>query len=232
MKSSHWLILAAAFGFSWLAAAQIGSPPARQIQPSTQDTAVVHDGIVFYRGQTYLIRNGRAAMVDTTLVAEGQVLTPEGRRVLLPENILTTPSPLVRDGLFTVRGQTYLIRDGRTVRIDAKLIPDGQVLTAENRLVPLPSDFSGFVLDRAPDGTVLPKPPAQSGPQVLSGQAGVPQVPSPVEPQPPQHEDASNQTGANAAANPKGTAGADASSAASPRPKPDVKAPAPPSASR
>jgi len=54
------------------------------------------------------------------------------------------------------------------------------VLMADGARVPLPSDFSGFVLDRAPDGTVLPTPPAQAGPQVLSGQAGVAQAPSMV----------------------------------------------------
>lgn len=183
MKTFLCSTFATVLAVSWPVVAQIASPPARQVQPSAQETNVVHDGIVYYRGGTYLIRNGRAAAVDAILIPEGQVLIPDGRRVPLPENILTNPSPTVTDGLFSVRGQAYLIRNGKTTLVDAKLIPDGKVLTADNQLLPLPSDFSGFVLDRAPDGTVLPTPPSQSGPQVLSGQAGVPQVPSPVQPQ-------------------------------------------------
>jgi hypothetical protein len=176
MKSHLLFLFAATLAACGAVRAQTGSPPAREVKPTAaRDTSVVHDGIVFYRGQTYLVRNGRAALVDASLVPEGQVLTPEGRRVPLPTDFVNDISPTVREGLFSVRGQAYLLRNGRITRVDATLVPDGQVLTADGRRVPLPADFSGFVLDRAPDGTVLPTPPALSGPQALSGQAGVPQ---------------------------------------------------------
>ncbi|HBJ86069.1 MAG TPA: hypothetical protein DDZ88_19825 [Verrucomicrobiales bacterium] len=178
MKSHPLILLSAVLACHGPAAAQTGSPRAQEPQPRERGTSVVHDGIVFYRGQTYLIRNSRAALVDATLVPEGQVLTAEGRLVTLPTDFVYDATPKVREGLFAIRGQAYLIRNGRMMPVDAALVPEGQVLTAEGRRVPLPSDFSGFVLDRAPDGTVLPAPPSQAGLQTLTGQAGVPQAPS------------------------------------------------------
>jgi len=178
MKSLPFILLAAVLACHGPAAAQTGIPRALEPQLREQATNVVHDGIVFLRGQTFLIRNNRAVRVDATLVPEGQVLTAEGRLVTLPTDFVNDATPTVREGLFAVRGQAYLIRDGRMMRVDAALVPEGQVLTAEGRRVPLPSDFSGFVLDRAPDGTVLPTPPVQAGTQTLTGQAGVPQAPS------------------------------------------------------
>ena len=59
---------------------------------------MVPDGVVFYLGHTYLIRNGRAALVDAILVPEGQVLTPEGRLVVLPTDFVEDISPTVRAG--------------------------------------------------------------------------------------------------------------------------------------
>ncbi len=180
MKSHPLILLAAVLACHGPAAAQSGIPRALEFQPTERVTSVVHDGIVFYRGQTYLIRNSRAVLVDAILVPEGQVLTAEGRLVTLPNDFVNDATPTVREGLFAVRGQAYLIRNGRMMRVDAVLVPEGQVLTADGRRVPLPSDFSGFVLDRAPDGTVLPTPQAPAGAQMLTGQAGVLQSPSPI----------------------------------------------------
>ncbi len=176
MKPIPYLLLAATLACCGTASAQTGSSPAKEVKAAARDTGVVPDGIAFYRGQTYLIRHERAALVDVLLVPEGTVLTPEGQRVPLPTDFVNDISPTVREGLFTIRGQAYLIRNGLMTRVSAKLVPEGQVLSANGQLLPLPADFSGFVLDRAPDGTVLPTPPAQSGPQVLSGQSGVLQV--------------------------------------------------------
>jgi len=176
MKPIPIFLIAAALTWGCAASAQTGSPAAREVKAIAGDTTVVHDGVVFYRGQTYLIRNDRAARVDALLVPEGQVLTPEGRLVVLPTDFVNDISPTIREGLFAIRGQAYLIRNGRMLRVNAKLVPEGLVLTADGRLLPLPADFSGFVLDRAPDGTELPSPPKFSGPQVLSGQSGVPQA--------------------------------------------------------
>jgi hypothetical protein len=172
------ILLAAVLACHGPAAAQTGSLRAQELQPRARETSVVHDGIVFYRGQTYLIRNSRAVLVDANLVPEGQVLTAEGRLVVLPVDFVNDATPTVREGLFVIRGQACLLRNGRMMRVDAALVPEGQVLMADGLRVPLPSDFSGFVRDRAPDGSVLPTPPAQTGPQVLSGQAGVPQAPT------------------------------------------------------
>jgi hypothetical protein len=168
MKSPSVILLAAAFVCYGPAAAQTGIPRALEFQPSERATSVVHDGIVFYR----------AVRVDATLVPEGQVLTAEGRLVTLPTDFVNDASPTVREGLFAVRGQAYLIRNGRLMRVDAVLVPEGQVLTTEGRYMPLPSDFSGFVHDRAPDGRVLPIPPLQAGDQTLMGQVSVPQPPT------------------------------------------------------
>ena len=161
-------------------AAQSGIPRALEFQPSPRESSTVHDGIVFYRGQTYLIRNSRAALVDVTLVPKGQVLTSEGRLVALPADVVKDTTPTVREGLLTFQGQAYLIRNGRMLRVNAALVPEGQVLTTEGHLVPLPLDFSGFVRDRAPDGTVLQAPLVQAGPQLLSRPASVPQSPKVV----------------------------------------------------
>ena len=175
MRPIPFFLFAAALSCSCAASAQTGGPPVREVKTTTVDTNVVPDGIVFYRGKTYLIRNDRAALVDAFLVPERQVLTPEGRLVPLPTDFVNDISPTIREGLFAIRGQAYLIRNGRMTRVNALLVPEGQVLSADGRLLPLPADFSGFVLDRTPDGKELPTPPTLSGPQALSGQAGVPQ---------------------------------------------------------
>lgn len=182
MKSHPLILLAAVLACHGSAAAQSGIPRALEFQPTERVTSVVHDGIVFHSGQTYLIRNNRAVLVDAILVPEGQVLTAEGRLVTLPNDFVNDATPTVREGLFAVRGQAYLIRNGLMLRVDAALVPEGQVLTADGRHVPLPLDFSGFVLDRAPDGTVLPTPQAPAGTRMLKGQAGVLQSPSPISP--------------------------------------------------
>ncbi|MFZ2280959.1 MAG: hypothetical protein WAW39_24385 [Prosthecobacter sp.] len=178
MKSHPLILLAAVLVCYGPAAAQSGIPRALEYQTKASETSTVHDGIVFYRGQTYLIRHSRAALVDVTLVPRGQVLTAEGRLVALPSDFANATTPTLREGLFAVLGQAYLIRHGRMQRVNAELVPAGQVLTAEGQLVPLPLDFSGFVLDRAPDGTVLQSPLVQAEPQLLSRHAGVPQVPT------------------------------------------------------
>lgn len=190
MKTSSLLSILAAVLPTGPAVAQNASPPATPVQPTVRPTNVVEDGLVFYRGQTFLIRNGRAAAVDSTLLPEGEILTPQGRRVPMPRDVGINPKPTVEDGLFMVNGDTYLLRNGSVTRVDASLVPEGRVLTDDNRLLPLPSDFSGFVLDRAPDGSVLPTPPALAGPQSLPGQAGLKRTPTPVQPA------ASSQAGA------------------------------------
>ncbi|MCF7788078.1 MAG: hypothetical protein K9N47_18290 [Prosthecobacter sp.] len=182
MKSHPLILLAAVLACYGPAAAQSGIPRALEYQPKAWETSTVHDGIVFHRGQTYFIRHSRAARVDVTLVPKGQMLTTEGRLVALPSDFVKDTTRTVRGGLVAIQGQAYLIRHGRMQRVNAELVPEGQVLTAEGQLVPLPLDFSGFVHDRAPDGTVLLAPLVQTGPQKPSGQAGVPQAPKVIPP--------------------------------------------------
>jgi hypothetical protein len=176
MKSHLLILLAAVLICCGPAAAQSGIPRALEYQPTARETSTVHDGIVFYRSQTYLIRHSRAALVDVTLVPRGLVLTAEGRLVALPSDFANATTPTLNGGLLAVLGQAYLIRHGRMLRVNAALVPEGQVLTAEGQLVPLPLDFSGFVLDRAPDGTALLVPLVQAGSPMLSRQAGVTQA--------------------------------------------------------
>ena len=182
MKSYPLILFVAALACYGPAVAQSGIPRALEYQPEARETSTVHDGIVFHRGQTYFIRHSRAALVDATLVPKGQVLTAEGRLVALPPDFANATTPTLRGGLLAVLGQAYLIRHGRLLRVNAALVPEGQVLTAEGQLVPLPLDFSGFVLDRAPDGSALLAPlvQVQTGPQVLSRQAGVTQAPKAI----------------------------------------------------
>ena len=71
MKTHSLILLAAVLACHGSAAAQTGSPRAQELQPRARETGVARDGIVFYRGQTYLVRNGRAALVDATLVPKG-----------------------------------------------------------------------------------------------------------------------------------------------------------------
>ena len=159
------------------AAAQNGSAGTQELRPRV--ARVLHDGIVFNRGQTFLIRYGRAALVNAALVPEGKVLTLEGRLVTLPTDFYKDVSPRVRVGLFTDHGKVYLMRNGRVMRVDGALVPQGMVLTAEGRREPLPWDFSGFVRDRAPDGSVLRRAPTPVGRSWLAGPASLDRVPSP-----------------------------------------------------
>lgn len=171
----------------WPAAAQVANPPSKQATASGNDSAVVPDGISFYHGQTYLLRNGRAALVDATLVPEGKVLTRAGRLVPMPPELTGRPearnqitpsatSDAVQDGIVHMRGQSYLVRGTTLQTIDSRLIPEGAVLNATNTLSPLPSDFSGFNLERSPAGTSTLPTRTGDGTQALSGQAGVPQL--------------------------------------------------------
>ncbi|MDB6003499.1 MAG: hypothetical protein JWR15_486, partial [Prosthecobacter sp.] len=166
--------------FAWPAAAQVGSPPSREATASANNSAIVQDGLVVYRGNTYLIRNGRAAQINRALVPEGQVLTDQGTLVPLPPNYIgpTGRPEAIHDGIMYFGGQTYLIRNGTAALINQSVVPDGHVLTPNGRLAPLPSDFSGFTLERTPAGTSALPRFTVPGQQSLSGQAGVPQVPS------------------------------------------------------
>lgn len=134
--------------------------PSREVTstPTTSaDTAaVIPDGTTFYKGHTYLIRNGRAAMVNAALVPDGKILTPEGRLAEAPSDFIrsTTNTPAaVPDGLLFQLGRTYWIHKGLAKVIDASVIPEGKVLNREGELVPLPADFSGFPFDPASTGT-------------------------------------------------------------------------------
>lgn len=80
-------IAAAILAFSWPAAAQVTAPASTGSAPTATLTDTgVPDGIVFYNGRPFMIRNGRAWLIDATLVPQGQILTHGGRLVPLPMN--------------------------------------------------------------------------------------------------------------------------------------------------
>lgn len=161
-------------------------PPSRQVKPSANNSDVVPDGITVYHGQTFLLLNGRAALVNAKLVPEGTVLTRAGRLVPMPPELTgraesrtqITPratSDAVQDGIVLVKGKSYMVRGLSLLPINAQVIPEGLVLNTANRLSPLPSDFSGFNLERTPNG-LSTLPIRNDNSQALSRQAGVPQM--------------------------------------------------------
>jgi hypothetical protein len=58
--------------------------------------AAIQDGIVFHDGLPYLIRNGRALIIDSTLVPQGQILTNDGKFRPIPPTFTDFPAVTVR----------------------------------------------------------------------------------------------------------------------------------------
>lgn len=80
-------LAAAIIALSWPAAAQVTAPASTGSAPTATLTDTgVPDGIVFYNARPFMIRNGRASLIDATLVPQGQILTHDGRFVPLPLN--------------------------------------------------------------------------------------------------------------------------------------------------
>lgn len=162
--------------FAWPSVAQTLSPPSREVSTPSANAGVVSDGIAVYRGQAYLLHNGRAAMINRALVPEGQYITWDGRLAALPTGFSIYDNLAAeKDGFMVLNGQTYWLHGGQAALLNKTVVPDGQVLTADGRLVPLPPDFSGFVRDRTPAGSV-PSLNSELGTQALPNQAGVPQI--------------------------------------------------------
>ena len=72
---------------------------------------VVPDGIVFYNGLPYLLRNGRAFLIDATLVPPGQILTYDGKYAPLPAGYAAFPAVAVKKGTDqqTVQGSVPIV---------------------------------------------------------------------------------------------------------------------------
>lgn len=157
-------------------AAQLSSPPAKEVAPAAGSSPVERDGITVYRGQPFLVRHGRAALINRALVPEGQVLTWEGRLVPLPSGFSIYDNVgAAKNGFMVFGGQAYWLHNGRAALINSTVVPEGQVLTAQGTLAPMPSDFSGFTRDNGPAG--VPQPLTQElGTQALPNQAGIPQA--------------------------------------------------------
>ena len=68
---------------------------------------------------------------------------------------------------------SFVLHRGRVALLDASVVPSGQVLTREGRLVPLPADFSGFILDRTGNSQPMI---VDKGSEAFTKQARVPQV--------------------------------------------------------
>lgn len=157
--------------------AQASSPPNGPVTASPNNSAVIPNGLVVYRGQTYLVQNGRGALVDSILVPEGKILTQEGRVTNLPTPFNPNALNTSQEGVVVSQGVAYLVKGGVSAIIDSRLIPHGQVLTPDGQLSALPADFSGFVNERSPGGSA-DQPPSSptSATGSISGQAGVPQI--------------------------------------------------------
>jgi len=174
--SSHLITVLSLLMLAGPSVAQTLSPPATEVAPSSNNSAVVSDGISIYRGQAYLLRNGRAAVINRALVPEGHFLTWEGRLAALPSGFSVYDNiTSERDGFMVFHGQTFWLHGGKAALLNSKVVPEGQVLTPGGQLMPLPSDFSGFVRDRTPAGSTEPLTTAL-GTQALPNQAGVPQI--------------------------------------------------------
>lgn len=83
---------------------------------------------------------------------------------------------VVPDGIVFYNGLPYVLRGGRAFLIDAKLVPQGQILTAEGKLVPMPTAFTAFPSTAEKKGTdqqtnrgVVPVVPPDAAPAVQKG---------------------------------------------------------------
>ncbi len=89
------LIVVAALSLTRTALPQSPAPDA---PVDSAAKAAIPNGVVFYNGLPYLIRNGRASLIDATLVPQGQILTAEGKLAPFPSTFTAFPSVPVRKG--------------------------------------------------------------------------------------------------------------------------------------
>ena len=111
MKISTASILASlSFALILPLSAQVAEP-AQVAAPAKEAAPFVADGIVFYNGLPYLLRNGRAFLIDATLVPPGQILTHEGKYVPLPASYTAFPAVAVKKGTDqqTVQGSVPIV---------------------------------------------------------------------------------------------------------------------------
>ena len=106
MKTFFYASIVALLALSWPAVAQVPSTPTT----ATLTDTGVPDGIAFYNGRPFLIRNGRATLIDATLVPNGKILTNDGKLVGMPMNyggFAQQPGagPVVQPGQPTPQGQ-------------------------------------------------------------------------------------------------------------------------------
>ena len=90
--------------------AQVAAPAA-PAEPAKEAAPFVPDGVVFYNGLPYLLRGGRAYLIDATLVPAGQILTHEGKFAPLPASYTTFPAVPVKKGTDqqTVQGSVPIV---------------------------------------------------------------------------------------------------------------------------
>jgi len=67
-------------------ATTINPPTPGTTTGTTGSSAAIQNGVAFYNGQPYIIRNGRATLIDSTSVPDGQLMTNDGRLVPIPTN--------------------------------------------------------------------------------------------------------------------------------------------------
>ena len=172
-------VAAVLLALAWPAAAQVISSPA----VATLTDTGVPDGIVFYNGRPFVIRNGRATLIDATLVPNGQILLHDGRLVALPKNYAGVPQgttqPVTQQGQPAQPGLP--LQPGQPLQQGQPAVP-GQTATpaAQPPVVPgtvvLPPQTPGANPGTIPGNLVVP-----------SGKtpAGTPAVPGIVDPKNP-----------------------------------------------
>lgn len=116
---SKQLFMPTLVAIAWPAVAQVPSAPlpgnTGAAATSTAPSAP-QDGIVFYNGRSYLLRGGRASLIDSTLVPNGQVLTNDGQLLPLAPGFTGFPSGTAQGGAATGTPPSQTTRQGQAAQ--------------------------------------------------------------------------------------------------------------------
>ncbi len=101
-----------------------------------------------------------AALCVLASTAKGQDPTATA----LPGQHATGAVTGVQDGIAIHKGRPYLLRNGHAWLIDVTLVPEGQLLTDDGLLVPLPAGITGLIQEASPPGPLPDQPTGPGGP--------------------------------------------------------------------
>jgi len=102
-----------------------------------------------------------AALCVLASTAKGQDPTATA----LPGQHATGAVTGVQDGIAIHKGRPYLLRNGHAWLIDVTLVPEGQLLTDDGLLVPLPAGITGLIQEASPPGPLPDQPRGREGPR-------------------------------------------------------------------